>query len=336
MDQPNLSESASDRRSTASEWSRLRKDCWLFFAASAVVWIFLYGVTWVFPFVQNSSAAITARKVDYLTSQPVFSAEAKIRILAFGNSKILAGLDPAVFRATLSPDIEVFNAARPGTDEYIVLLKRILARGTSPTHLFVQDLPHDEHEESWRDYLSHDKRLVDMLFPFRDFPRDLAQFLVSSRKEGGIRKSYKEHAQAVDRVIADRGYFFKGRAQFPGDRLPDDYRLPTDNPGSAPPRLIDPDAPPFRELARLSAAYRFKVIFVPSPFRKGEVAAPDPSETDRVEALSQAPNFFVAGPAVWVLEPRFFSDPWHLNRNGAQLYSRHLAELTAPVINSTQ
>ncbi len=113
----------------------------------------------------------------------------------------------------------------------------------------------------------------------------------------------------MDRVIADQGYFLvKWNAHFPGGHLPDGYLLPTDHPSSAPRRLIDPEAPAFKELASLSAIYRFKVIFI--PFRKGEIAAPDPSQAETVEALSQVPNFFVAGPAAWVLEPRYFSDPW--------------------------
>jgi hypothetical protein len=314
----------------------LRKDFLLFVTASGIVWIVLYSVYRAFPFVQNGADAIMARKVDFLTSQPVFSTGAKIRILAFGNSKILTGLNPAVFSAPFSSDVEIFNAARPGRSDFVVLLKRILANGTRPTHLFVQTPPSDEHEESWWDYFAHDKRLVETFFPFRNLPRDLVLFLFFSRKESGIVDSYKAAARTVDQVIADRGYYFiKGQSHFPGDRLPDDYHLPTDKPNSAPPRLIDLDASAFRELVSLSEIYRFKVIFIPAAFRIGEVVSPDPSETNRVEAMSQLPNFFIAGPPQWVFEPRYFSDAAHLNRDGARLYSRRLAELTAPVINST-
>jgi hypothetical protein len=337
LDQTNFSDSVANRSSTAREWSRFRQDFLLFLAASGIVWMLLYGVYWAFPFVQNNSAAITARKIDFLRSQPIFSAEARVRILAFGNSKILTGLDPATFRATLSSRIELFNAGRPNTTDFVILLKQILARGTRPTHLLVQTPPIDEHEESWSEFFSHDRRLVETLFPFRDFPHDLAQLLALARREGSMLNAYKEHAQAVDRVIADQGYFFvKWNALFPGGRLPDDYQLPTDLSNRDPQRVIDQEAPAFKELAGLSAIYRFKVIFIPSPFRKGEIAAPDPSQMERVEALSQVPNFFVAGPARWVLEPRYFSDPLHLNSDGARLYSRLLAELTAPVVNSTE
>jgi hypothetical protein len=331
LSKTNFSDSESVR-STASEWSLLRKDFLLFVTASGIVWIVLYSVYSAFPFVQNAAEAISARKVDFLTTQPVFSVDAKIRILAFGNSKIVAGLNPAVFSAASAPGVEIFNAARGGRTDFVVLLKRILARGTRPTHLLVQVPPLDEHEESWRDYFAHDKLLVETLFPFRSFPRDLVLFLVSSLRDGGIRNTYKEHARTLDQVIVDRGYYFIKRHD--SEPLPDDYRLPKDNPNSAPPRLIDPDASAFRELVGLSEIYQFKVIFIPVAFRIGEVASPDP-KTDRVEAMSQLPNFFIAGPPQWVFDPRYFSDPDHLNIDGAQLYSRRLAELTAPVINST-
>jgi hypothetical protein len=130
----------------------------LFFAASAIVLdVPLWRLYWAFPFVQNNSAAVTARKIDFLTSQPSFSADAKVRILAFGNSKILTGINPAAFRATVSPGAEIFNAGRPARTDFVILLKQILARGTRPTHLLVQTPPTDEHEESWSELFSHDK-----------------------------------------------------------------------------------------------------------------------------------------------------------------------------------
>jgi hypothetical protein len=50
-------------------------------------------------------------------------------------------------------------------------------------------------------------RLVETLFPFRDFPHDLAQFLAFARREGSVLNAYKEHAQAVDRALPIRVIF---------------------------------------------------------------------------------------------------------------------------------
>lgn len=316
-------------------WSRLRHDFLLFFAASASVWLLFYGVFAAFPFVQNGADAISASKVHFLETQPAFSSGAKVRVLAFGNSKILAGFNPAVYSQAVAPDAESFNAARPANDRFLELLKRILANGTRPTHILIQAAPREDEQEAWRDYFVHDKQLVNLLFPFRNFPRDLVLFVAMSRSEGGIVNSYRERALTVEHIITDRGYYFiKGQSHFPGDRLPDDFHIATDQPSKVLPRIIDSSAPAFKELISLSTAFNFKIILIPTPYRIGEFAPPDSVERGEAKPLPSAPNFFVAGPAWWVFEPRYFSDPVHLNKEGARLYSQRLAEITAPFINT--
>lgn len=314
---------------TAQRWRRLRQDFLLFLIGSAAVWLFLYNF---YPFVRNGAETISASKVAYLESQSAFSPNARARILAFGNSKILAGFNPAIYDPAIGPNVESFNAGRPGNNRFLDFLKPILAGGARPTHVLVLTPPIDESELTWRDYWLHDSLTVSTLFPFRYLPRDLTLFLAAAPHEGGIIASYKTNVQAVTRVIADRGYYFiKGQSHFPGDRLPDDYQLPTDTPTMAPPRPIDPDAPAFKELIGLSAAYGFKVIFIPTPYRTGEFAPPEPLPDAAVTSLP--PGFYVAGPSRWLFEPRYFSDPVHLNKEGAALYSSRLAEITAPIIN---
>jgi hypothetical protein len=311
-------------------WRRFRQDFLLFVVSLATIWLILY---YLYPFVRNGAETISATKVAYLESQSIFSPNSRARVLAFGNSKILAGFNPAVYDPTVGLNIESFNAGRPGNNRFLDFLRPILARGTRPTHILVLTPPPDEL--TWRDYWLHDGLIVNLLFPFRYFPRDLALFVASAPHEGGIVSSYKKNALAVTRAIADRGYFFiKGQSFFSGDRLPDDYRLPTDSPKIAPPRIIDPDAPAFKELIRLAATYGFKVIFIPTPYRTGEVAPPEPMPSkEAATQLPSTPGIYVAGPSRWLFEPRYFSDPVHLNKEGAALYSSRLAEITAPIIN---
>lgn len=306
----------------------------MFFGASAIVWLLLYGVFTAFPFIQNGADAIAAGKVQFLETQPVFSPDARARILAFGNSQILAGFNPAVYDPAVGPHVESFNAARPGNHHFVQLLKGVLANGTRPTHILIQIPPSDEHQVTWRDYFIHDKLLANLLFPFRNFPRDLALFLVLSRSEGGIVNSYKENARTVRDVAASRGYYFiKGQSHFPSDRLPDDYHNDTDQPDSVPPRPLDPAAPAFKELIDLSVEFNFKIILIPSVYRIGAAAPPGPLEGEDIKPLPSVPNFYVAGPPYWVFAPAYFSDPIHLNKEGANLYSRRLAGITAPLIN---
>jgi hypothetical protein len=281
--------------------------------------------------VRNGADLVAESKVAYLESRPVFSPNAPARVLAFGNSKILAGFNPAVYDPAIAPKAESFNAGLPGKSEFIDFLKGILASGARPTHILVQSRPLDERPRTWLDYATHDKLLINLLLPFRALPRDLTLFLAAARREGGIVRAYEENALTVSQVIAARGYYFiKSQSLFPDDRLPDDYHLPTDSPKLAPLPGIEPNAPAFKELAGLSAAYGFKVIFIPSAYRIGEAA---PAEANSEASPPLPPGFYVAGPSHWLFETRYFSDPVHFNKEGASLYSRRLAEITAPIIN---
>src|SRR5262249_61468510 len=69
-----------------------------------------------------------------------------IDFLIFARPHILAKLRAIRFVAIGAAGVDIFNAGRPARTDF-VLLKRILARGTRPTHLLVQSLPFDEHEE---------------------------------------------------------------------------------------------------------------------------------------------------------------------------------------------
>lgn len=327
--------SQQDLPSAPLTWGRLRQNFLLFFIASGGVWLFLYGVNSAFPFVRNGADAISASKVHYLETQQVFALDSKTRVLAFGNSRILAAFNPAIYNPIIAPGVESFNAARPGNSRFMDLLKNILANGTRPTHVLLQFPPQDDdHQETWRDYFLHDKLMVNLLFPFRELPRDLTLFLLLARNEGGIVNAYKENALTVRRVITDRGYYFiKGQSHYPGDRLPDGYHVPTDQIQRVPPRPIDPETAGFQELIGLSSKFGFKVIFIPNAYRLGEVAPPGASDYPGTRPLASVPEFYIAGPNYWVFEQRYFSDPIHLNREGAQIYSRRLAEITAAVIN---
>lgn len=312
-------------------WQRFREGFLLFCGSTVAVWLLFYSL---YPFVRNGAETIAVAKTAYLDSHAIFSPRSRARVLAFGNSKTLAGFNPAIYDQAVGEGTESFNAGRPGNNRFLDFLKPILASGTRPTHILVLTPPTDESDLTWRDYWRHDNLLANLLFPFRYFPRDLVLFLASSRRGGGIVATYQKNVDTTARVIAERGYYFiEGQSHFAGDRLPDDYQLPTDSPNIVPPRIIDPDAPAFKELVALSATYGFKVIFVPTPYRTGEVAPPEPMGADVVTALPTVPGFYVAGPARWLFEPSDYSDPIHLNREGAALYSRRLAEITAPIIN---
>ena len=45
------------------------------------------------------------------------------------------------------------------------------------------------------------------------------------------------------------------------------------------------------------------------------------------------PRFTPAGPNYFLFANRYFSDPVHLNPEGARVYTRRLAEILAPILD---
>jgi hypothetical protein len=83
-------------------------------------------------------------------------------------------------------------------------------------------------------------------------------------------------------------------------------------------------------MLRLRDAAGFQVVFVPSYLRVGSHA---PSEADsRVREGLAGHDIEVRGPDYWLYPNRFFSDPGHVNPEGAAAYTRDLWRLLAPVI----
>jgi hypothetical protein len=320
-------------------WKDFRQGLAYFALLCVVVWIVLFALYIRLPYLQSGSEIVTSAKLSYSLTHPLFDDDARIRILAFGDSKTLAALNPKVLDNQLEQDgikakAQSFNEGLPGEKRYVIYLERLLASGVRPTHVLVQFPPVKEDTEStWREWLRHDKMIVDTLFPFRTLPRNLALFLFSSiEHRAGVWELYRENAQEAKQVIGDRGYFFiKGQSHFPGDSLPDDYRLDTDTPTRLANRAIDTSVPAFGRLSLLSKLYGFKVVIFPPAYRTGELA-PAPAREPAMASVPGFSQFIVAGEDYWLMPPRYFSDPIHTNTSGAEVYSARLAALLATLL----
>lgn len=317
-------------------WKVFRRRLTCFVLVCAVVWIALYALYIKFPYLQSGSDIVTAAKRSYSLTHPLFDNDARIRILVFGDSQTLAAFNPKIFdeqlaREGITDKAQSFNEGLPGERRFVLYLEQMLASGIRPTHVLVPFSPVKEDQEvTWSEWLRHDKMIVDTLFPFRTLPRDLALFLFSAIGQGGISEMYRRNAQVAQQVASDRGYFFiKGQSHFPGDRLPDDYRLATDTPNQVSSRHIDTSQSGFAKLASLAHRYGFKVIIFPSVYRSGQWAPALPRES---AGVADFPQFTNVGEDYWLIPPRYFSDPIHTNISGAEIYSTRLAALLAPVL----
>lgn len=133
-------------------------------------------------------------------------------------------------------------------------------------------------------------------------------------------------------MLSDRGYYFiEGQSHFPNHRLPDDFALQNDHPERTYRRKVSVDVPAFGQLIALLELCDVQVLLIPPYFRDGEYAPPH-SNSDALQSLARYPRLAVLAPAYWLLPNRYFSDPVHLNPDGAELYTRMLWELTQPVL----
>lgn len=317
---------------TERSYSTLVRAFLLFASVAALVWLCLFAAYKRLPYVQNGSQALSEEKWAIARSGSVFGRADRLRIVAFGNSKTLAGFRSDVFDRAAGSGIASYNFAIPGEERFVGLLAAMLEAGTRPTHVLVQQLP-DYDEPGLLDRLRNDKPIVNWLFPFRGFVRDLIVFVYESRRAGGLAAQYRENAAQVARFIGERGYFFiKSQSHFAGDRLPDGYSLPTDKPNEVPPRRIRPEAESFKHLMALADRYDFSVVLVPVSHRRGESAPPPEQDADAAAKLAAYPRVRVVGPAYWLQPVSEFSDPVHLNVPGADVYSDRLAALLRPTL----
>lgn len=293
----------------------------------AAVWLTLDSLYDGLPLVRPGSDIVYEAKFERLARARLFAAGDRNRIMIFGNSRTMAGFRPDVFDAAIGPGTRSVNMGLPGEGRFLPLLEAALASGNVPTQVLLT-VPWDgaTAPPGLYDRLLDDAAIADRLVPFRHFVRDVAVFLFQNRTQ--LVAGYRAAAGERERMLAQRGwYFIRSQSHYAGDRLPDDYRLPTDRPD-----LPDIRALPRRSLVRarleeLARQYGFKVVFVPSYARQGEVAPPPAAESRRVEIVSEAPLIEVVGPDDWLYPAGRFADPVHLNPDGARLYTQELAGL---------
>lgn len=300
----------------------------VFFALAAAIWLTLFALSKSFPFIQNGAAAVAQEKLALAQNPKLFAPTDKIRVVAFGNSKTLAGFRPSAFGPALGPGADAANLAIPGDDRFLDLLETQLSHGAAPTHVFLQSLPRSsEQDDSLWSLLLDNKRLGILLFPFRPFVRDAIIFAYESRRVGPFAQ-YRSNAAQIEQMRAERGYYFiKSQSHYADDRLPEGYSLPTDRPDQVSKRDIDPSDPQFRRLMDLAEKYNFEVMLVPIAYRRGEYAEPPAVDEEAAAVLKSYPRAHVIGPAYWIYELQDFSDPVHLNIPGAERYSKQLAAL---------
>jgi hypothetical protein len=325
--------SLAEIRTEAPDDARLALIALLRFGALlAAFWCVFYATWAALPYVRAGATIIYDSKIAIEQSGTIFPRPDRENIIIFGNSKVLSGFVPGLFDGLYKPasgrPSSSFNMGLPDAEHFVSDLELMAARGQVPSQILITVPWSTARPASILRFLDHDSQTMERLFPFRKLPRDLILFFLRSAMRGGIAGSYEQGRANAARIELDRGYYYiEGQSHYAGGRLPDAFRLESDAPDRVEMRAGNTGAAEFTRLENLAARYSLEIHFVPSYFRIGEYAAPAPSNSELTRALALFPRFHVAGPDYWLLPNRYFSDPVHLNREGAEFYTRKLALL---------
>lgn len=310
--------------SAASRWPLPVAEFVLWFAA---VWVLLYAAYVMLPFMRPGSVVIADAKFDTLVKQPMFDPHDRYRVMVFGHSKALTCVRPRELDAAMKQGFRSYNLGLPGEEAFLPILEAALQAGNVPTHVLLT-LPWSDKlsRPGFMDALRDDPAIAKTLLPFRTFPRDATLFLFENRN----RLSEAVHDVAVQRdgMLEERGwYFIKSQSHYQDDRLPADYKLPTDRPAQVDKRKIPEKSYVRTRLEQLATQYGFQVVFIPVPFRIGQFAPAPADDAERLATISDHPRIRVLGPDYFSYPPAYFADPHHMNLQGALAYTSDLARL---------
>ena len=103
--------------------------------------------------------------------------------------------------------VSSFNSGFPGSDLFLPPLQAMCARGQAP-NVLLMTLPwtRDPRPRGIFHFIPDDHAVIDGLFPFRNFLRDLTAFLLAAPSHGGVMSYYRESEENEREVIAERGY----------------------------------------------------------------------------------------------------------------------------------
>jgi len=298
-----------------------------------ILWLIFFGLYRRFPYVKNGSDVVFSAKLRWEASGPIFPADPQVlRVIIFGNSKILAGFMPSFFdqlAAAANIKVSSYNSGFPGSDLVLPPLRAMCERGQAPNVLLLTiPLRADPPRRSIFHFLPDDHDIVEWLFPFRNLARDFSSFLLHAPSRGGVAAYYKEAEQDERIAIAQRGYYLiSEQSNFPGGRLPDDFRLASDQPSTFSLRAAPMRSLQVTGLNHLVSQHQIRCYYVPYYLRIGEAAAPPSYDTQFGTLLERATSCKLLGPDYYLYPNRYFSDQTHLNREGAEVYTQALFSL---------
>jgi len=297
-------------------------------ALGIAFYIGLLTVHNMFPYIRAGSIIIGSEKQGFINREPIFPPNAKRRLVIFGDSLALAGFIPAFFDELSGGTIYSYNLAMPGSRKFIPLMERLIDKGQIPTDIFITYPWEELSKKNPLVFIDNDRQIIDTLVPFRHLIRNLSIFLYRSQEKGGIRKLYDENKQSAKEVLENRGYYFvAGQSFYENDQLPDDFSWTSDHSEKFVELRVAPKNILYKKLTQMLETHSINAYIVPVYYREG-AAKPNPEpNVELIKAFDNNSNIQVLGSEYFSFPNRLFSDPHHLNRNGAKIYTTKLWEL---------
>jgi hypothetical protein len=297
-------------------------------ALGIAFYIGLFTIHKIFPYIGVGSQIVTDEKLHFVNTESIFPPNAKRRLVIFGDSRVLSGFIPALFDELSRGTIYSYNLAIPDNQMFIPLMENIINKKQIPTDIFItipwQELP----KKNPLMFIDNDNEIIKKLVPFRYLIRNLVIFWHRSRYRGGIRKLYDEGKHSAKEVLENRGYYFiAGQSFYKNDELPDDFSFISDQPDKFYFRGVPPKNELYKQLTQMLEAHSINAYFVPIYARIGAYKPNPEPNVEFTQAFENNSRIQVIGPDYFSFPNKLFSDPVHLNRNGAKVYTTKLWEL---------
>jgi hypothetical protein len=302
----------------------------------------LYGFFWwlqrTLIYLSTGSDLIYHAKLADVARGNIFPRETSAtKIVVFGNSTILAGLNSKSFDESAHADglnTYTYNSGFPGHSEFVPQIKELVDSGHAPDIVLLTKQWQPKRASGGFFKLPWtDQEIANAIFPFRTFVRDAASFAATSRHRGGLRAFYEKSRENITEMRQNQGYYFiSEQSRYPNEQLPDDFHMPDDKPNVAAYREADPASPEIAELDAMLMAHSIKCFYVPGPARASGMGEPAPTDVAFRQLVESRTPCKLLGPDYYRYPNRDFSDQTHLNHIGSRIYTADLYRLVKPYL----
>jgi hypothetical protein len=299
---------------------------------------------------KDGASIICEQKRLFVRNEVFTHTPNKQNVLYFGASDILAGLIPSVFDSVLANETSSLNLSLPALPigpAYHTLLE-YLERNPTPDYiilaLHIDGEPGGLHNTYGNQGINFPSEFFNYL-RYRDDRNQIINYLLPSHVYSNFIFQYaydgifnrenieylKERNQGhVDKMKEQLGYYFiMEQSTFPEGRLPVDYVAPGDC-DTCQKEFLPVESDYFiRQFFNLTADLNIPVLLIETPTRAGSYAQYNDVPPTIAQIESEYENVVYNKDAGWKLkfyDNKYFADQWHLNYDGAVMYTKDVAK----------